>query len=322
MGIIVAIVVFFVAASRGGFMNFLLGLGLAWLITFGVRHFFMKEKDLRRIYQNNAKFNNALHSNNYWNIYQIDGNGFCRYQSNKTGVFLKFDKDIIVGKTAEDEFKHFEAISKALDVAFSEGAEVHHIDLMDNLGSDTRVQKSIADLSKCANEDLKDVLTDMFINISEESRTVFNSSDVFLILYKGQDRELERIVSYFASAMLAGNFKTYEQLRSEGVLELVKSFFNLTNFSITEASSRAFAAAENSMVRAIQIVRSDGSYEKLGKTTEERAREASERSANVAAVAREKQRRKDEKKSTGRRSTKTNAPVNASKDETDVFDGF
>ena len=120
------------------------------------------------------------------------------------------------------------------------GIDCVHIDYMDTVGKDSRVQ-CLFDMAKGSeNEDLSEILTRIFDNVEYIMQHSYASYDVYCFFYSGKDElfmdELEIVLENFLEA----NYIRYRVLDKNAIGELVKSVFNIDEFSVRETSERLF----------------------------------------------------------------------------------
>lgn len=179
----------------------------------------------------------------FWNIYEIT-NGYpsiCRYANGKKAIFVQFDKDVIVGREPDAEYYHFEAISDAYMQMHKRGIDCMHIDYMDTVGKDERVKCLFDMASDAENADLKDVLIRIFDNVEYVMQHSYASYDVYCFFYQGKDELFMDELEVVLDAFLEANYIRYRLLGKDEIGELVKSVFNLNDFSVRESSERLFA---------------------------------------------------------------------------------
>lgn len=179
----------------------------------------------------------------FWNIYEIT-NGYpaiCRYANNLKAIFVQFDKDVIVGRDPDAEYYHFEAIADAYLQMHKRGIDCMHIDYMDTVGKDERV-KSLFDMANDAeNEDLQEVLMRIFDNVEYVMQHSYASYDVYCFFYTGKDELFMDELEVVLDAFLEANYIRYRILGKDEIGELVKSVFNLSEFSVRDSSEKLFA---------------------------------------------------------------------------------
>lgn len=265
-----------------------------FVLSLVIRYAFLGEKQIRKNYSEMFESDLKLEDNVIWGIYDI-GDKYpyiCRYRNGKSGVFIGLNKDVILGKYAESEYEHYEAIGDAYNLAGASKVQMIHIDYMDNVGTDERLEDSFAALADVSNPELKNILTDVYSYQQDQMMQNVTTFDVYAFLWTGSDSaawsDIQRILSCFLDA----NYRSYHVLNSHDLRELTKVVFNLEEFSVIKASSNAFETADSSVITPILLVDSEGTSTKLGKTKAEKREEARQRELEQVALEREKGRRK------------------------------
>jgi hypothetical protein len=253
-----------------------LAVGIFFIMSLIVRYVFLEEGKVKANYRNIDESNNELDEKVIWGIYEIESvyPYICRFRSGKSGVFISLNKDVILGKYAESEFEHFEAIGDAYNLAGAGKVQMIHIDYMDNVGSDERLEYSFSSLSNISNPDLKELLTEIFSHQQEQMMKTVTSFDVYAFMWTGSDISAWNTIQRILACFLDANYRSYHVLNSEDLRELVKVVFNLEEFSVSKASSKAFEITCSSSIVPIVHVDVNGVKTKLGKTREERQEEA------------------------------------------------
>ena len=205
-----------------------------------IRYVWFSEAYFSKCYAKLLEHNFVYEQDLIWDIYDIsDGYpAVCRYRNGVNAVFVAFDKDIIIGKGLQNEYDHYEAIADAYQYTVQKGISFMHIDYMDVVGKDERMENMVNDLLKTPNEDLRQVLAATFEYQQFKMNRVYASYDVYAFYYRGDDGvylpEIDSIVSRFMNA----NFVHYRYLDMDGIRELVKSVENLPEFSVYKACDK------------------------------------------------------------------------------------
>ena len=162
VGIIVAIVLLF---NKNGniFTNLLMSAVVVLVVSFIIRFPLLKEGTLREERIHLEDTDGFLPITSFWGIYDISDvyPYICRFRNGKSGVFILLNRDVILGKYSEAEFDHYEAIGDAYNISGSSNIQMCHLDYMDVVGSDERLDESFRSLLRVSNPDLKDLLIDI-----------------------------------------------------------------------------------------------------------------------------------------------------------------
>lgn len=266
--------------KKSGFFlsNFLLGLALMYGVLFIVRFVFLKEGQSRReeIEMEDNDFKKQIKT--IWGIYEISPlyPYICRFRNGKSGVIVRLNKDVILGKYSESEFEHYEAISDAYNICGSSKIQMCHVDYMDNIGMDERLDTSFEKLTDVDNVDIRDLLTDIFSYQRELMLERLTTFDVYVFMWQSNDRASWNVVRKILSCFMDANYRSFQLLRESDLGELTKVIFNLEDFSVLSAELNAFEenTEGSANIVPISVHKADGEVVKLGKTREELAEEA------------------------------------------------
>ena len=222
--------------------KFLYVIGSFILSTLIIRFLLMREPYFKKKREDLVEKDFQYPHSVFWNIYEVTNSYpyICRYANGLKSVFVVFDKDVIVGREQDDDYYHYEAIADAYLQMYKRGIDCMHIDYMDTVGKDDRVN-SLFDLANNAeNKDLKEILTRMFDNVEYIMEHSYASYDVYCFYYKGKDELFMDELDVVLDAFLEANYIRYRILDKNEIGELVKSVFNITDFSVKEASEKLF----------------------------------------------------------------------------------
>mgnify|MGYP000893580684 CR=1 FL=1 len=246
------------------------------LISFVVVTTFVRFVVLREHYYKKKKDDLLAHdfiydNNVFWDIYEVTASypHICRYTNGTKAIFVQFDKDVIVGQDDDNDYYHYEAISDAYLQMSKRGISCVHIDYMDTVGKDDRMDSLFEMSNNSENSDLRTVLIRVFENVMDTMKRSYASYDVYCFMFNGKDElfwdELQIVIDYFCEA----NYIRFKILGREEIGELVKSVMNLDRFSVSRASEKLFAeVGGTSYIKPIWVERG---YERkiLNKTREE-----------------------------------------------------
>jgi glutaredoxin-related protein len=281
--------------------NLLFGLFTLLGASIFIRFFMYKEGFVRNTELELLDNDYRRKSSDFWNIFSISSEYpyFCFFKNGAKGVFVAFEKDVTVGEVTELEYSHYDAISDAYNTAYSENIDICHMDYMDDLGSDLRMDECISNLDvEGINTDLKDVLLDVFNNLKEQMAEETTTYDVYLYYSVGMSENsftysLEKILSH----MMLANYSSYNVLEEKEIRSLVKPLLNINNFSVLDAIMDSFDTSEDSSyLTLISVESKNGEETKVSKTRQERLDEVSKKSAENKAKKKDKTKKKGKKK--------------------------
>lgn len=269
---------------------------------FLIRFFVLKETYYSDIYENLKLKDFRLKTNDIWQIFDIDSNyPFISYFRNGyKGIFVKMEKDVITGKPDTAMYDHYEAISDAYNTAHSLNMNIVHIDYMDNIGNDPRLQVMYDDLAEVSNMDMQDLLIDMYSYLQDNMSMNYASFDIYLFLTKDNLNNFTYNVQSVVGRMLGGNYITYKILDRNDISSVCTALFNLHDFSVFEACENVLQTTTHTGIIPISVMHPDGKEDIINKTQAEKKAEAQEKARKqreaLQEAEREKQRAKLKKK--------------------------
>lgn len=295
--------------------------GIALLIfliaTTLLRFYVFKELVYSDIFEGLKEVDFIPDSSCFWRIYDIDKDYpyICHYTNGLKGIFVRMEKDVIVGKSDTVMYDHFEGISEAYNVASSLNINMYHIDYMDNVGNDPRLKNMYDDLKDVDNPEMQDILLDIYRNLEYEMSRNYSSFDIYVFFTRDRLENFIYNVQCICNEMLGGNFLSYSMLDANGIRQTCMSLFNLHDFSVINASEELLKDSNSSGIIAISIEHADGSFEKLNKTTEEKRIEAEEKLRKEAEMKADAKR----KRHSERRKKNNNSNTIESDEDLDLF---
>lgn len=258
--------------------NLIVNIVMGCLIFFGVtliiRFPILKEHKIRNEILSSRERDYKKTYKNLWGIFSIDSNYpyFTHLRNGKTALFIRFDKDVIIGKPSGYKDEHFEAIGDAYNLASSMGIRMCHIDYMDKVGNDARLDNCFESLGTIQNPDMRSLLTSIYTNIKETMDDSVTTFDVFVYTSKSSDSAFWYQLKKIIACMLDANYASFKVLNANDLRELPKSLFNLHDFSVVEAESQIVDSSNYSGVVPIKVSSSDEDVV-INKTIEEKKEE-------------------------------------------------
>jgi hypothetical protein len=281
-----------------GMMKLYQTLGILFVAFNVVRFMILKERYYKKQKEKLRLNENTFNSNLFWGIYEISPKFpfFARYQNGWKSIFVRLEKDIIIGKEDDNEYQHYEAIANALRQTHKREIEYFYIDYMDIVGEDKRIDNLFDMVDKSKNEDLKEVLTHIFNNVEVKMQGAYATYDVYAFFYKGREKvfweELKKVMDYFMGA----NYTNYKVLDEEEISKLAETVLNLNNFSVKKAYENVFETSmQSSFIKPIWIEKNN-ERKNLNKTQEEleQEREIKEERKKMEKKVKKKRKRKGE----------------------------
>lgn len=270
-------------------------IGGAWLVvTLFVRFKILHEQVYSDAYETLKEVDNIPGTDSFWNIYEIDSEYpyICHFKNGISGIFIRLEKDVVVGKEDNILFKHYEAISEAYNLAGNSNINMCHIDYMDNVGNDSRLGLLYEGLNYCDNPDMKEAMLSMYSNLQEEMSLNYASFDVYLFTCRNKVDQLWYNVKMIVDRLLEGNYLSYRALDIDGVRTTCMAVFNLNEFSAIEACENIFNTSRYRGIVPISVEHADGSVDVLGKTQSQLREEAAERARKAEEAKHNKHKKR------------------------------
>ena len=313
IGLILAIGTLF--SEQAFYIKIPLAIGIVVGFSLFIRFALLKEWDKKEALKGMLSSDYKRKYRDFWGIYKVENTHpyYCRFRNGRSGLYIRLNKDVILGKYAESEYQHYEAIADAYNLAGAGKVMMVHIDYMDNVGTDERLEESFISLEDVSNPDLKDLLTDIYSYQQSNLNRRVTTFDVYAFMWTGNDITAWNTISRILNCFLEANYRSYQILNERDLRELTKVVFNLNDFSVTDASAHAFESTGTSSITPISLTDAGGNVTVINKTTKEKAEERKAKLAEQEAQRRELERRKKDKKS--KKSKKKNENENI-----DVFD--
>ena len=305
-------------------MRFLLPCVVFYIGLFILRFFVFRELWFSDVYETLKATDYDLKLDQIWQIFDIDFEYpyICYFKNGYKGIFVRMEKDAITGKVGDAQFDHYTAIGDAYNVAHSLNMNIVHIDYMDNVGNDTRMQKLYDDLVFVENPDMQEMLIDIYSNLQDEMSQNYASFDIYLFLTRDKLNNFVYNMQTVCNYMLGGNFITYKVLDRFEISRVCVALFNLHDFSIVEACENVLSGVEHHGVIPIRVKHGDGTEEVFNKTTAEKKVIAEENARKQKERLAEQERQKAEAKQKRKNAKMGVKPKEKKKDTTelDLFD--
>lgn len=305
-------------------MRFLLPCVVLYIGLFILRFFVFRELWFSDVYETLKATDYDLKLDQIWQIFDIDFEYpyICYFKNGYKGIFVRMEKGAITGKVGDAQFDHYSAIGDAYNVAHSLNMNIVHIDYMDNVGNDTRMQKLYDDLVFVENPDMQEMLIDIYSNLQDEMSQNYASFDIYLFLTRDKLNNFVYNMQTVCNYMLGGNFITYKVLDRFEISRVCVALFNLHDFSIVEACENVLSGVEHHGVIPIKVKHGDGTEEIFNKTTAEKKVIAAENARKQKERLAEQERQKAEAKQRKKNAKLGIKPKEKKKDmtELDLFD--
>lgn len=246
-----------------------------------------------------------------WQIFDIDFSYpyIAYFKNGYKGIFVRMEKDAITGKSDTAMFDHYEAVGDAYNIAHALNMNIVHIDYMDNVGNDSRLQKMYDDLSFVENPDMHEMLIDIYEHLREEMSRNYASFDIYLFMTRDNVNNFVYNMQAVCQRMLGGNFITYKVLDRYEIAKVCVALFNLHEFSIVDACESVLQNEFSSGIIPISVTHGDGTVEELNKTVAEKKVIEAENRRKAKERLQEEEKRKAEAKAARRAARRGEKPV-------------
>ena len=247
-------------------------LGVCYIGLFIIRYFVFRELWFSDIYETLKATDYELKLDSIWQIFDIDFNYpyICYFKNGYKGIFVRMEKDAITGKPEENMYDHYEAIGDAYNIAHSLNMNIVHLDYMDNVGNDSRMQKMYDDLAFVENPDMQEMLIDIYSNLQDEMSMNYASFDIYLFMTKDNISNFVYNMQAVCNRMIGGNFITYKVLDRYEIAKVCVALFNLHDFSIVDACENVLQGVNHHGIIPISLTHGDGTVEEFNKTIAEK----------------------------------------------------
>lgn len=285
------------------YLRILIPFGVVYIGVFILRFFVFRELWFSDIYETLKATDYDLKLEQIWQIFDIDFEYpyICYFKNGYKGIFVRMEKDAITGKPEENMYDHYEAIGDAYNIAHSLNMNIVHIDYMDNVGNDARMQKMYDDLVFIENPDMQEMMIDIYSNLQDEMSRNYASFDIYLFMTRDNICNFVYNMQAVCNKMLGGNFITYKVLDRFEIAKVCVALFNLHDFSIVDACENVLQGVTHHGIIPISLTHGDGSVEEFNKTVaekkilaEEKARHQKEQQAEQEKLKEEAKRKRHE----------------------------
>lgn len=294
-GFILMIVLFFIMEDSK-FIPLLVGFG-----TFlSVRLFFLHELTYKKKQKDLIDHDYKYPTKTFWGIYSINEYYpfICKMSNEALCIFVAFDKDVIVGRSDDADYDHFEAITNAYATMANKGIYCVHIDYADVVGKDDRMDSLFDNLIETENKDIKNETIRLYDYVQSYMYRSYADYDVYAFFYYGSEEafwdDLQPVLDAFSEA----NYVRNRILTREEIGDLCITLMNLNDFSTARATESVFL----SNVRggnSIKVIwtEKDGVRKVVNRTREEIDNERRIKAAeNVVRESGRKRKKKKKKK--------------------------
>lgn len=241
-----------------------------------MRYCWFDERRYRKCYRNIAEHNNAYGSDMFWSIYEVSEGKMpiCYYKNGQKALFVAFEKDIKIGADTDASEDHWDALTAAYRQLAYKKIQFMHIDYMDSIGKNKRLDATVDRLLQTPNTELRRLLGITFDYQKQLLQDSYLTYDVFVFYYNGDDNTFRADIETILNQMLQANYSHYYYMHIDELRELAKSLYGMSEFSALQATEAVFG--DNSIKKKIKVISytKNGDIVKVHKTREEELAEA------------------------------------------------
>lgn len=241
------------------------------LLIFGLRYIYLNERYYKQKYKELKETKGVYSTNVLWNIYDVTKESICYLRNGYRAYFVMFDRDIIIGKENDSIFKHHEAIANAYQAMVQKNISCMHIDYMDIISKDKRLEPAVDSMLKTSRPDLRQLLGAIFDYQYACMSRVHSTFDVYAFYFNYDDKLFLDDINLILRQFMEANYKRYRVLGVSGLRELAMSLYDLSEFSVNKACDSVFAR-NNSRSKFVNVIEytTNGQHIKVNPTAAEK----------------------------------------------------
>lgn len=267
-----------------GFLVFLtlaastLGQTLLWMVVVTIAYIYVMRFLLFREHYYREK-RAALEESNYmfgtnllWSIVEVS-NTFpyvVTFRNGYRGVFIALDKGVIVGKEDDYVFDHHQAIADVYKELAKAEIEFTHIDYMDSIGKDSRLNNLFSAAASIDGKNLRYLITMKYDYLEKAMQRAFSTYDVYCLYWRKDDYDALLDIREAVSGFKRANFARIRYLNKYMIGQLVQTVFNLESFSPNNAIENVLNSRELSAPLTVIWGEKDGVKTVFNLTSEEK----------------------------------------------------
>lgn len=223
-------------------------------------------------------------SRTYWNIYDVSEEYpyICYFKNGEIGLFVRLEKDVIVGDLENLEYENYEAIGEAYRILGNSKIHFKYIDTMDSIGNDERLDLIYENIENSVSKKLKEVYTCIFENLEFDMQREYTSHDTFLFRARMNEEDFYYEVLRALQQFMQGSYTSYTILKGE-LKGLVENVMNFEDFSVIGACRDIKNSRKVNGISIIYTEDFNGERIVYNKTSEEKALERSIKSREKSA---------------------------------------
>lgn len=273
-----------------GFMGVFVGIALTFLVAYFLRMSILREKYFMSKYKEFEETKGVFEYKTFWNIFDIDEAKpyINHFADGRKALFIALPKDVILGKGEDSEYLHYEGVTAAYGALSKNGISAIHIDYMDVVGKDSRLQKLFESLDKTKDPNLKRLLYSVFNHIRNIMSEEIASYDVYCFYTYSSEELFLSSLDMVVAGLHRANYLGHLLLPKEEVAELVKAIFNLGDFQIKQMCESVLE--DNGSTNFLRLIwtETNGERKVINKTKQELDAERRTQEAEKAVKVKKK----------------------------------
>ena len=209
----------------------------------------------------------------FWGIYDVSDTKpyICTFKNEEKCMFVKLEKDIIIGDTIRLEYEHYESISEAYRKLSLANIPFKYIDMMDKIGNDDRLKVIYENIEETKSPILKEVYTCVFENLRYDMEKEYTSYDIFMFRSRLDDETFYHEVLSVLQSFLEGSYTSYTIMGSDDLEDFTATLMNLQEFSVNEACRDVLKTERRSLgITLIRGKKYDGEVVEYNKRREDK----------------------------------------------------
>lgn len=256
-----------------------------WIVRFVVLQEVYYRKKREEIERNSYVYDYDV----FWNIVEVSDSYpyIAQFANGRKGIFVAMDKDVIIGKGDLNDFDHYEAISQAYKQMVARGMECMHLDYMDTVGKDPRLDSLFAEAEGIENPDLKKVIMAKYEYLERLMSSSYSSYDVYCFYSYNRDDAFWKDVQPLLLQFMQANYLNARILDRDKIGSLVQALYGVEGFSVAKACDLLLSRTNNANFLKLIWTEVDGERTVHNRTQEEIS-EANRVSNNERMVKRKK----------------------------------
>lgn len=210
----------------------------------------------------------------FWNIYAVTDEKpyICYFKNGEIGMFVRLEKDVIVGDLERLEYENYEAISEAYRLLGNSGISYKYIDTMDSIGNDDRLDLIYENIENSVSKQIKEIYTCVFENLKFNMQREYTSHDIYLFKAKMSEDDFYYEVLKALQQFMQGSYTSYTILKTE-LKDLTENLMNMEDFSVIGACKEVKNSRKVNGITIIYTENFEGEKTVYNKTSEEKAME-------------------------------------------------